>query len=155
VGNKQKESDEIEKNSNRDTEERRVCRAFSEARQNLPGCGKWVAESRKEKLHRPCSTQKLSALLRRTLDCVNIFRGETRPRSLPPFATCHLAVYQEVVLNEEDGMESPCAVNLHNAVTVSQQRLGKRVAQLSSAVLSGIALISTTNPTHPRISRIC
>ena len=30
----------------------------------------------------------------------------------------------EVVLNEEDGMKSPCAVNLHNAVTVSQQRLG-------------------------------
>jgi mRNA-degrading endonuclease toxin of MazEF toxin-antitoxin module len=39
----------------------------------------------------------------------------------------------EVVLNEEDGMKSPCAVNLHNAVAVSQQRLGKRVAQLSSA----------------------
>jgi hypothetical protein len=29
-------------------------------------------------------------------------------------------------------MNSPCAVNLHNAVTVSQQRL-KRVAQPSSA----------------------
>ena len=36
-------------------------------------------------------------------------------------------------LNEEDGMKSPCAVNLHNAVTESQQPLGKRVAQLSSA----------------------
>ena len=31
----------------------------------------------------------------------------------------------EVVLNEEDGMKSPCAVNLHNAVTVSQQRPGE------------------------------
>jgi hypothetical protein len=30
-------------------------------------------------------------------------------------------------------MKSPRAVNLHNAVTVSQQRLGKRVAQLSPA----------------------
>jgi hypothetical protein len=30
-------------------------------------------------------------------------------------------------------MKAPCAVNLHNAVTVSQRRLGKRVAQLSSA----------------------
>lgn len=38
----------------------------------------------------------------------------------------------EVVLNEEDGMKSPCAVNLHNAVTISQERLGRRVAQLSS-----------------------
>jgi mRNA-degrading endonuclease toxin of MazEF toxin-antitoxin module len=28
-------------------------------------------------------------------------------------------------------MKSRCAVNLHNAVTVSQQRLGRRVAQLS------------------------
>jgi hypothetical protein len=27
----------------------------------------------------------------------------------------------------------PCVVNLHNAVTVSQQRLGKRVAQISAA----------------------
>jgi hypothetical protein len=30
-------------------------------------------------------------------------------------------------------MKSPCAVNLRHAVTASQQRLGKRVAQLSSA----------------------
>ncbi len=29
-------------------------------------------------------------------------------------------------------MKGPCAVNLHNAVTVSQQRLGKRVAQLGA-----------------------
>jgi mRNA interferase MazF len=41
-------------------------------------------------------------------------------------------VPSEVVLYEEDGMKSVCAVNLHNAVTVSQRRLGKRVAQLSS-----------------------
>lgn len=41
-------------------------------------------------------------------------------------------VPSEVVLNEEDGMKAPCAVNLHNAVTVSQVRLGRRVAHLSS-----------------------
>jgi mRNA-degrading endonuclease toxin of MazEF toxin-antitoxin module len=35
-------------------------------------------------------------------------------------------------------MKSPSAVNLHNAVTVSQQRLGKRVAQLSSARMSEV-----------------
>jgi mRNA-degrading endonuclease toxin of MazEF toxin-antitoxin module len=29
-------------------------------------------------------------------------------------------------------MKEPCAVNLHNAVTVSQERLGKRLLQLSS-----------------------
>jgi mRNA interferase MazF len=47
-------------------------------------------------------------------------------------------VPSEVVLNEEDGMKSPCAVNLHNAVTVPQQRLGKRVAQLSSARMNEV-----------------
>jgi len=36
-------------------------------------------------------------------------------------------------------MKSPCAVNLHNAVTVSQQRLRKRVAQLSSARMNDSA----------------
>jgi hypothetical protein len=35
-------------------------------------------------------------------------------------------------------MKSPCAVNLHHAVTVSQQRLGKRVAQLSSARMNEV-----------------
>ena len=40
-------------------------------------------------------------------------------------------VPSEVRLDEEDGMKAPCAVNLHNAVTVSQGRLGKRVAHLS------------------------
>jgi mRNA-degrading endonuclease toxin of MazEF toxin-antitoxin module len=35
-------------------------------------------------------------------------------------------------------MKGPCAVNLHNAVTVSQGRLGKRVARLSDERLSEI-----------------
>ena len=53
-------------------------------------------------------------------------------------------VPSEVVLNEDDGIKSPCAVNLHNAVTVSQQRLGKRVAQLSPARMNEVcaALLS-------------
>lgn len=41
-------------------------------------------------------------------------------------------VPSEVVLSEEDGMKARCAVNLHNTTTVSQNRLGRRVAQLSS-----------------------
>ena len=44
----------------------------------------------------------------------------------------------EVVLTEDDGMKSSCAVNLHNAITVSQQRLGRRVTQLSSARMNEI-----------------
>ena len=35
-------------------------------------------------------------------------------------------------------MKSPCAVNLHNAVTVSQHRLGRRVAQLSAARMNEV-----------------
>jgi mRNA interferase MazF len=44
----------------------------------------------------------------------------------------------EVLLNEEDGMKAPCAVNLHNAVTISQERLGRRVARLGSLRMSEI-----------------
>jgi mRNA-degrading endonuclease toxin of MazEF toxin-antitoxin module len=36
-------------------------------------------------------------------------------------------------LDVDDGMKGPCAVNLHNAATVSQERLGKRVTSLSAA----------------------
>ena len=36
----------------------------------------------------------------------------------------------EVALGAEDGMKAPCAAKLHNAITVSQQRLGARVARL-------------------------
>jgi mRNA-degrading endonuclease toxin of MazEF toxin-antitoxin module len=35
-------------------------------------------------------------------------------------------------LNEDDGLKGPCAINLHNLVTVSQHLVGRRVAQLNS-----------------------
>ena len=38
----------------------------------------------------------------------------------------------EVILGEADGMKGPCAINLHNLVTVSQAHLGRRVAVLSA-----------------------
>jgi mRNA interferase MazF len=47
-------------------------------------------------------------------------------------------VPSEVLLDEKDGMKAPCAVNLHNTVTVSQQHLGKCVARLSSARMGEI-----------------
>ena len=59
--------------------------------------------------------------------------------TVAPVTSTIRGVPSEVVLNEEDGMKSPCAVNLHNAVTVSQQRLGKRVAQLSSARMNEVS----------------
>jgi len=58
--------------------------------------------------------------------------------TVAPITSTIRGVPSEVVLNEEDGMKAPCAVNLHNAVTVSQQRLGKRVAQLSSSRMGEI-----------------
>ena len=52
--------------------------------------------------------------------------------TVAPITSTIRGVPSEVALNEEDGMKAPCAVNLHNAVTVSRDRLGRRVAQLSS-----------------------
>jgi len=52
--------------------------------------------------------------------------------TVAPITSTIRGVPSEVVLDEEDGMKTHCAVNLHNAVTVSQDRLGKRVARLSA-----------------------
>jgi len=41
----------------------------------------------------------------------------------------------EVILDVDDGMKSRCAVNLHNAVTITQERVGNRVASLSAGRL--------------------
>lgn len=58
--------------------------------------------------------------------------------TVAPITSAIRGVPSEVVLDEEDGMKAPCAVNLHNAVTISQDRLGKRVAQLSSLRMNEI-----------------
>jgi mRNA interferase MazF len=58
--------------------------------------------------------------------------------TVAPIASAIRGVPSEVVLDEQDGMKAPCAVNLHNAITVSQDRLGKRVAQLSSPRMSEV-----------------
>jgi len=53
--------------------------------------------------------------------------------TVAPITSTIRGVPSEVVLSEEDGMKGSCAANLHNAITISQVRLGKRVAQLNSA----------------------
>ena len=58
--------------------------------------------------------------------------------TVAPVTSTIRGVPSEVVLNEKDGMKFPCAVNLHSAVTVSQQHLGKRVAQLSSTRMNEV-----------------
>jgi mRNA interferase MazF len=58
--------------------------------------------------------------------------------TVAPISATLRGVPSEVALNEGDGMKGPCAVNLHNAVTVAQRRMGRRVARLSSARMSEI-----------------
>jgi mRNA interferase MazF len=50
--------------------------------------------------------------------------------TVAPITSTIRGVPSEVKLDEEDGMKGPCAVNLHQSVTVSQQRLGRRLAHL-------------------------
>lgn len=52
--------------------------------------------------------------------------------TVAPITSTIRNVPTEVILDVDDGMKSRCAVNLHNAVTVSQERLNKRVASLSN-----------------------
>lgn len=58
--------------------------------------------------------------------------------TVAPITSTIRGVPSEVVLNEDDGMKSPCAVNLHHAVTVSQARLGKRVNRLSAVRMNEV-----------------
>ena len=62
----------------------------------------------------------------------------TRDSAVAPIRSAIRGVPSEVVLDESDGMKAPCAVNLHYAVTVSQQRLGRRVSRLSSRRMAEI-----------------
>jgi mRNA interferase MazF len=58
--------------------------------------------------------------------------------TVAPITSSQRGVPSEVTLNEDDGLKGPCAVNLHNLVTVSRENLGKRVAQLSPKRMSEI-----------------
>lgn len=58
--------------------------------------------------------------------------------TVAPVTSTIRGVPSEVVLDEEDGMKARCAVNLHNVLTVSQNKLGRRVARLSAARMHDI-----------------
>ena len=58
--------------------------------------------------------------------------------TVAPITSTIRSVPSEVVLTEEDGMKNTCAVNMHNAVTIAQDRLGKRIARLSSSRMNEI-----------------
>jgi mRNA interferase MazF len=59
--------------------------------------------------------------------------GHLSTVTVAPITSAVRDVPSEVILDTDDGMKGRCAVNLHNAVTVSQERLGRRVVSLSSA----------------------
>jgi mRNA interferase MazF len=58
--------------------------------------------------------------------------------TVAPITSAGRGVPSEVALSVEDGMKAPCVVNLHNAVTVSQEKLGRRVAKLGPARMNEI-----------------
>ena len=58
--------------------------------------------------------------------------GHLSTVTVAPITSTIRDVPSEVLLDVEDGMKGPCAVNLHNAVTISQDRLGKQVASLNN-----------------------
>lgn len=50
--------------------------------------------------------------------------------TVAPISSTIRGVPSEVVLDTDDGMKGPCAINLHNIVTVARAGLGRRVAGL-------------------------
>jgi mRNA interferase MazF len=58
--------------------------------------------------------------------------------TVAPITSTIRGVASEVQLSEADGLKGPCAVNLHNVVTVPKDWLGRRVATLSPERLEEI-----------------
>jgi len=58
--------------------------------------------------------------------------GHLTSVTVAPITSTIRGVPSEVILDIDDGMKGRCAVNLHNAVTVAQARLGRRVANLNA-----------------------
>ena len=58
--------------------------------------------------------------------------------TVAPVTSTVRGVASEVTLGAEDGLRQPCAVNLHNIVTVPKEGLGRRVAQLDERRLDEV-----------------
>lgn len=58
--------------------------------------------------------------------------------TVAPLTSTVRGVASEVTLGAEDGLRQPCAVNLHNIVTVPKEGLGRRVAQLDERRLDEV-----------------
>jgi mRNA interferase MazF len=66
--------------------------------------------------------------------------GHLSTVTVAPITSTVRDVPSEVILDVDDGMKSRCAVNLHNAVTISQQRLGKRVGSLNNVRMQEVCV---------------
>ena len=53
--------------------------------------------------------------------------------TVAPISSTMRGVPSEVALDVDDGMKGPCAINLHDAVTITQERLGQRVTSLNKS----------------------
>ena len=51
--------------------------------------------------------------------------------TIAPITSTIRGVPSEVVVGPEDGMKRPCAINLHNLVTVAKDGVGRRVTHLT------------------------
>lgn len=58
--------------------------------------------------------------------------------TVAPLTSTIRGAASEVALGTEDGLKHPCAVNLHNIVTVPKSGLGRRLAQLDERRLDEI-----------------
>jgi mRNA interferase MazF len=58
--------------------------------------------------------------------------------TVAPVTSTIRGVASEVALGTEDGMKQPCAINLHNIVTVPKEMLGRRVARLDERRLDQV-----------------
>src|ERR1700720_1761508 len=66
--------------------------------------------------------------------------GHLTTVTVAPITSTIRGVPSEVILDIDDGMKGRCAVNLHNAVTVAQARLGRRVGNLSAARMQEVCM---------------
>ena len=58
--------------------------------------------------------------------------------TVAPITSTIRGVPSEVTLGPEDGLRQACAANLHNVMTVGQQGLGRRLAQLGPARMAEV-----------------
>lgn len=80
--------------------------------------------------YRFASPDKTRPVLILTRDSILEYLGEV---TIAPITSTIRDIPSEVVLSEEDGMRSACAVNLDHVQTVAKGRLGALVTTLSKA----------------------